>query len=49
MGKGFSRSQSHTSQYSSERVVILVSILEIFEYKMRAFGQTIYKSGTPLN
>ena len=23
--------------------MILVSILEIFEYKMRAFGQTIYK------
>ena len=32
--KGFSKNQSHTPpKYSAERIMILVSILEIFEYK----------------
>ena len=41
MGKGFSSSQSHTPpSIQSERVVILVSILEIFE--LSELHQTIH-------
>ena len=44
MGKGlFKKPESYSSRYSAERVVILVPVSEIFKYKMRAFGQTMYK------
>ena len=43
MGGLFKKPESYSSKYSSERAVILVSVLEIFECKMRAFGQVKYK------
>ena len=41
--RAFQEARVVLPKYLSERVVMLVSILEIFENEMRAFGQTIYK------